>query len=64
MASFCRWVGGFVLVIGTIALMVPDYAGAAACAALAFVWFIAGQFAEFTARQRRRDQPSHQHHPE
>jgi hypothetical protein len=55
MTALCRWVGGFVLVISTVALALEQFGFAAAGAALAFVWLIAGQLAAFTSRQQPRD---------
>jgi hypothetical protein len=67
MASFCRWVGGFLLVISTLGLLTEQYTGAIAAGVLAFVWLFASLLADFIDHrnsQRRRDQPSRQHHPE
>ena len=57
MASFCRFVGGLVLVSSTIALGVEQFAFAGAGAALALVWLIAGQLAALIARTEPPDRP-------
>ena len=57
MASFCRAIGGFVLVFATVALGVREFAFAGAGALLALVWLIAGQFAVvIDAAEKRREQ--------
>ena len=52
MASLCRWVGGGLLVIGTVGIMARDYAGATACGVLALVWIVAALVIEASSRSR------------
>jgi len=54
MTSFCRAVGGFVLVFSTVALGVREFAFAGAGAVLALVWLIAGQLAAVIAATEKR----------
>jgi hypothetical protein len=54
MPSFCRAVGGFVLVFSTVALGVREFAFAGAGALLALVWLIAGQLAAVIDATERR----------
>jgi len=61
MPALCRFVGGAVLCISTIALGVGEYAFAGAGAALSLVWLVAGQFAVFI---ERTEQPPRQPPPE
>ena len=56
MTSFCRAVGGFVLVFSTVALGVREFAFAGAGALLALVWLIAGQLAAVIDAADRRDE--------
>lgn len=46
MASACRFLGGLILVLASVALAVGKFAFAGAGAALALVWLIAGQLAQ------------------
>lgn len=61
MAAFCRFVGGAILTISTIALGVGEYAFAGAGAALSLVWLLAGQVAVFIERTEQPPrQPPHE----
>lgn len=50
MASTCRFIGGFVLVLATVAFALDQLRWVVPGAALAFVWLIAGQLAAVTAK--------------
>lgn len=61
MTALCRFVGGAILCISTIALGVGEFAFAGAGAALSFVWLVAGQLAALIARTEQSPrQPPHE----
>jgi len=55
MTALCRFVGGAILFISTIALGVGEFAFAGAGAALSLVWLVAGQLAALIARTEPPD---------
>ena len=57
MASFCRTVGAFVLVLATVGLLVERLDWATAAAAVALVWYVASFVAEFISTRQRRHGP-------
>jgi hypothetical protein len=57
MALLCRWVGGMLLAISTVALLVERADFALPGAALSLVWLIAGQLAASAAASRDRPRP-------
>lgn len=60
MPSFCRFVGGLLLVFATAGYLFQAFEWTVPGAALAFVWLVAGQLAEVIEReQRQRDRPPH-----
>ena len=57
MASFCRTVGAFVLVLATVGLLVERLDWATAAAAVALVWYVASFVAELISTRQRRHGP-------